>query len=84
MEVRLKPLHGRILLLCTFEVPDPEARSPGPYACGLDFGVTNTVALVSDNGLALLYKGGFIKAANQWYNKRSAELKSIMMKGKDP
>lgn len=84
MEVRLKPFHGRILLLCTFEAPDPEVRSPGPYACGLDFGVTNTAALVSNNGLAVLYKGGLIKAANQWYNKRSAELKSIMMKGKDP
>ena len=84
MEVRLKPFHGRILLLCTFEVPDSGVKAPGPYACGLDFGVTNTVALVSDNGLAVLYKGGFIKAANQWYNKRSAELKSIMMKGKDP
>lgn len=84
MEVKMKPFHGRILLLCTFEVPDPEIESPGPYACGLDFGVSNTVALVSNNRLAVLYKGGFIKAANQWYNKRSAELKGIMMKGKDP
>lgn len=84
MEVRLKAHHGRILLLCTFDVPDQETSSPGPYLCGLDFGVSNTVALVSNNGLAILYKGGFLKSVNQWYNKRSAELKSIASKGKEP
>ena len=82
MEVKLKPCHGRIFLLCMFEVPDPDVQTPGPYACGLDFGVSNTAALVSNNGLAVLYKGGFIKSANQWYNKRSSELKSAAMKGR--
>ena len=84
MEVKIKPYYGHILLLCTFDLPDRNAPSPGPYACGLDFGVSNTVALVSNNGLAILYKGGFIKSTNQWYNKRTSELKSIAMKGKDP
>ena len=82
-EVKVKPYYGKLLLLCTFDTKEEDVKSPGSYSCGLDFGVNNTVALVSNNGLALLYKGGFIKSENQWYNKRTAELKSILMSGKD-
>lgn len=82
-EVKAVPYHGDFLVICTFACPDaptPEA----PHACGIDLGVDNTAALVSSNGYCLLYKGGAVKAMNQWYNKQMASLRSIAMKGHSP
>ena len=47
----------------------------------IDFGIDNIVALITDEGKSFLYKGGAIKSCNQFYNKRSSELRSIITKG---
>lgn len=79
-EVKAVPYHGDFLVICTFACPDASAPE-APHACGIDLGVDNTAALVSSNGYCLLYKGGAVKAMNQWYNKQMAALRSIAMKG---
>lgn len=79
-EVKIVPYYGDFQIICIFECQDAGV-SDAQYACGIDFGVDNTAALVSSNGLCVLYKGGAVKAANQWYNKQMAELRSIAMKG---
>ena len=82
-EVKAVPYHGDFLVICTFACPDASAPD-APHACGIDLGVDNTAALVSSNGYCLLYKGGAVKAMNQWYNKQMAALRSIAMKGHSP
>jgi len=47
-------------------------------AIGIDLGVNNIVTIVNNVGLKpTIIKGGIVKAVNQFYNKRIAELKSI-------
>lgn len=82
-EVKAVPYHGDFLVICTFACPDTSAPD-APHACGIDLGVDNTAALVSSNEYCLLYKGGDVKAMNQWYNKQMAALRSIAMKGHSP
>lgn len=82
-EVKIVPYYGDFQVICIFECLDVSA-SDAPHACGVDFGVGNTAALVSSNGHCVLYKGGAAKAANQWYNKQMAGLRSIAMKGHEP
>lgn len=82
-EVNAVPYHGDFLVICTFACPDASAPD-APQACGIDLGVDNTASLVSSNGYCLLYKGGAVKAMNQWYNKQMAALRSIAMKGHSP
>lgn len=43
--------------------------------------ITYPIALVSSNGCCVLYKGGALKSANQWYNKQMADCRSLAMKG---
>lgn len=82
-EVKAVPYHGDFLVICTFACPDASAPDV-PHACGIDLGVDNTAALVSNNGYCLLYKGGAVKSGNQWYNKQMAALRSTAMKGHSP
>ena len=82
-EVKVKPYYGDLLLVCTFECPDPEEKVKGSGACAIDLGVENIAAIVSSKGDCWLYKGGVLKEKNQWYNKQLAKLRSIAMKGHD-
>ena len=49
--------------------------------CGIDFGISNIVALVSNTQKCMRYKGGALKAQNQWYNKQRSYYQSIAMQG---
>ena len=51
----------------------------------LDPGLNNFAAIADNKGnTPIVIKGGAIKARNQWFNKRMAQLRSIQMKGHDP
>lgn len=52
-------------------------------AYGIDFGISNIVALVSNTQKCVPYKGGALKARNQWYNKQRSYYQSIAMQGHD-
>lgn len=83
-EVRVKPYYGDFLIVCTFETADVEELPDSQKACGIDLGVDNIVALVSNTRDCVLYKGGALKAKNQWYNKQLAYYRSIRMAGHEP
>lgn len=85
MEVQVMPSYGDFVVICIFKVPDNTiTNDPLPYSCGIDFGVDNIISLVSNHGQCVLYKGGAIKAENQWYNKQMAHYRSIAMQGHTP
>lgn len=83
-QVEVKPYYNDFLVICVFEDENISAQLPEGACCGIDFGVDNTAALVSNNGCCVLYKGGALKSANQWYNKQMACYRSLAMKGHAP
>ena len=84
-EVKCSPSGNDFLLLITYEMDDTVHSGDMPYTAAVDFGIDNLAAVVTDAGTpCLIYKGGMCKAANQWYNKEMARLRSVMMQGHDP
>jgi len=84
-EVQVIPEYGSFRVIVIYETEDSTVPSPGTYHASIDFGVNNLAAIVTDKDIPCrIYKGGAVKAANQWYNKRVSRLLSVMMKGKDP
>ena len=83
-QVEVKPYYGEFLVLCVFETGEDCAPLPAGASCGIDLGIDNTAALVSSNGDCVLYKGGALKSANQWYHKQMAYYRSCTMQGKTP
>lgn len=82
----VRPYYGGWLLLVTYddgvELPSVPARPK--RALGLDIGLENFLAGASNTGdTPFLIKGGWIKAQNQWFNKRRAQLLSSLAGGKD-
>ena len=86
VKVEVKPRYGRYRLCITYEdaLQEPAVPVVPKRILGLDVGVTNFLAGVSNTGAApFLIKGGWLKSLNQWYNKRRAKLMSALTKGSD-
>ena len=83
MEVKVTPVSGGYDLLLTYQVKNTEV--PGAmHSAAVDFGVDNAMAVVSDTGKSILFKGRYIKSVNQYFMKEKAERVSLMSKGKEP
>ena len=82
MEVKVKPVSGGYELLLVYQVKAASVQG-GRHAAAVDFGVDNTMAVVSDTGKSILFKGRFIKSVNQYFMKKKAERISLMSKGKE-
>ena len=82
MEVKVKPVSGGYELLLVYQVKDASVQS-GKHSAAVDFGVDNTMTVVSDTGKTILFKGRFIKSVNQYFMKKKAERISLMSKGKE-
>ena len=80
MEVKVKPVSGGYELLLVYDVKDPCVQC-GTHSAAVDFGVDNTMAVVSDTGDSLIFTGRNIKSINQYFNKQKAERVSLMSKG---
>ena len=84
MQVEVKKVYDDFVVLCVFDVPDDStATHCFLHECGIDFGVNNIIALVSSSLDCLLYKGGMLKAENQFYNKQLAYYRSVAAQGHD-
>lgn len=80
-QMTVTPYHGSYLLCLCFETEDTApAVCPG-HAAAIDFGVSNIMAVVSDTGNSVLFKGGAVKSENRYFNKTKAILASAMTKG---
>ena len=82
MEVKVKYVSGGYELLLVYQVKAASVQS-GKHAAAVDFGVDNTMAVVSDTGKSILFKGRFIKSVNQYFMKKKAERISLMSRGKE-
>ena len=80
-EVRVRPYYSDFLVICVYETESTEPLPENGNVCGIDFGISNIVALVSNTQKCMLYKDGALKAQNQWYNKQRSYYQSIAMQG---
>lgn len=81
-EVKVRPYYSDLEILYTYECEVPVSEADLCHSAAIDFGVNNAAAIVTNEGHALLVKGGAVKAANQWSNKRRAECVRLLTKGK--
>ena len=80
-EVKVTPCYDGYLLCLCWDVPDEPQTSYGSHSAAVDFGVSNVMAAVTDEGASVLFHGGAVKAENRYYNKEKARLISIITKG---
>lgn len=83
-QVTVTPSHGVFIISAVLDdgMETPKTNDRPQRICAIDFGVDNIAAISSNIGKeCLLFKGGVIKAANQWYNKRLADIMSRQTKG---
>ena len=79
-EVKVCPVSGGYDVLLVYKVKDPSAKA-GTHSAAVDFGVDNTMAVVTDAGDSIIFKGEHIKSINQYFNKQKAWRISVMSKG---
>ena len=66
--------------MLVYQVKDPSVKA-GTHSAAVDFGVDNTMAVVTDTGDSIIFKGEHIKSINQYFNKQKAWRISVMSKG---
>lgn len=79
-EVKVCPVSGGYDILLVYKVKDPSVKA-GTHSAAVDFGVDNTMAVVTDTGDSIIFKGEYIKSINQYFNKQKAWRISVMSKG---
>ena len=86
VKTEVKPHYGGYLILVTYddsarEIPVPEHPD---RLMGVDVGMNNLAAVANNLGyMPFVIRGGAVKAKNQWFNKRRAELISTLTRGLD-
>ena len=78
---KIKPYYEGFLILCTYETEDVTIDADRPFMAGIDLGIDNIAAITTNEGHSLLFKGGAVKAENQYFNKERARLISCAAKG---
>ena len=75
--VQIKPYYGNFVFVVTYDdgiTPVDEPAEANRIAA-IDFGVNNIAAIANNADLpGLLFKGGIIKAENQWFNRKRASI----------
>ena len=79
-EVKVCPVSGGYDVLLVYQVKEPSVKA-GTHSAAVDFGVDNTMAVVTDTGDSIIFKGEYIKSINQYFNKEKAWRVSVMSKG---
>ena len=79
-EVKVCPVSGGYDVLLVYQVKEPSVKG-GSHSAAVDFGVDNTMAVVTDTGDSIIFKGECIKSINQYFNKQKAWRVSVMSKG---
>ena len=86
VKTEVQPFHGHFRVLVTFDDHQKEAPVPEypERILGVDIGLSNLLAAAGNFGDApFVIGGGPVKALNQWFNKRKAELLSALTRGSD-
>lgn len=84
-QVRLVPRFDSYVLEVVFLIGEQQEIKSGRKRCmSIDLGIDNLAAIVTNTDhQPVLFKGGAIKAINQYYNKQKARYYSILRNGRD-
>ena len=81
MQCRFVPKADHYVMEIVYEIEVPDVVEERIRICSIDLGTENLVTMVNNVGLQpIVIKGGAIKSANQFYNKRKAEMQSQLKK----
>lgn len=81
MQCRFVPKADYYVMEIVYEIEVPDVVEERIRICSIDLGTENLVTMVNNVGLQpVVIKGGAIKSANQFYNKRKAEMQSQLKK----
>ena len=81
MQCRFVPKTDYYVMEIVYEIEVPDVVEERIRICSIDLGTENLVTMVNNVGLQpIVIKGGAIKSANQFYNKRKAEMQSQLKK----
>lgn len=85
-QVRIIPKHEQFVVEVVFLVGEKKEIHPKKDRCmGIDLGIENMATLVFNSGhKSILFKGGKIKAVNQWYNKLRSYYFAVLRNGRNP
>jgi len=71
--------YGKVKLFISYDKETTASRLNRDNCVGIDIGVDNIVAITANNQKkSWIVKGGCVKSINQFYNKETARLKSIL------
>src|SRR5260370_10538263 len=81
-QVRIVPRHGYYVVEVIYERQVQQADVNPDLCAGMDLGITNLAAIASNKPgfVPRLVNGRPLKAMNQWYNKRMAQLQKKLGK----
>ncbi len=81
-QVRIVPRNGYYVVEVIYTREPVQANVDPSFCVGIDLGVTNLAAIASNREgfVPRLVNGRPLKAWNQWYNKRTKELKKLLPK----
>mgnify|MGYP003279055748 CR=1 FL=1 len=78
-QVRFLPRRNKIEIEVVYTINLPESKQDNNRYLGIDIGVDNLATCVtSDNSQDFILNGRPLKSINQYYNKKSSRLKSIL------
>ena len=81
-EIVFKPYYGKYIMTFIIEDMAPPFYPDLPNMAGMDLGTDNIAAIACTDGSSVVYKGGAILSANQFFAKQKASAVSILTKGK--
>lgn len=74
-EFRILPRNKEFYLELVYKVEPVQSETDFSRALGIDHGVDNWLACVSNVGTSFIIDGRHLKSLNQWYNKRISVIK---------
>jgi lycopene cyclase CruP len=74
-EYRILPRNGEFYLELVYKIETTQAQVDSSKVLGIDHGLDNWLACVSNVGTSFIVDGRHLKSLNQWYNKRVSILK---------
>lgn len=75
-QVRFIPRCNYIVMEVVYESKCSDRKSDNGYYMGIDLGINNLAAVVSNKTRSFIINGRPVKSINQFYNKRKSELQS--------
>ena len=81
IQCRFIPKCSYYVMEVVYEVEIPDCLEESNRVAAIDIGVDNFITMVNNIGeKPITVKGGRIKSINQYYNKRKAEIQSVLKK----